>query len=269
MVTNNLSANDVRTNASHLSFPHSVVEFFQGALGIPHGGFPEALRQDVLKAAGNPETFEGRPGAELAPIDFEQLRNTLQFKLGHAVDDAQLMSAVMYPKVYDDFQAHLAKYGDLSLLPTRAFIEPLEAGEEIDITIERGKHLLIKLLGVGSLDATTGSREVFFELNGFPRSVKVHDAHTDHHIVKRPKVDPDNAAQVGAPMPGGVVEIRARVGQEVEAGEPLLVLSAMKMETVVSAPVPATVTAIHVAVGDELLAGDLVVDLTPHLDDEA
>ena len=264
MVTNDLTAKDVQNEATHLSFPSSVVEFFQGALGIPTGGFPEPLRTDVLKSAGNPRTFAGRPGAELDPIDFDDLKMKLQAKhpsLKKRMKDTDIMSAVMYPKVYDEFQTHLEKYGDVSILPTREFIEPLEAGETVDITIERGKHLVIKLLGVGTLDPKTGSREVFFELNGSPRSVLVLDAHSSEKHVLRPKADPNVAGSVPAPMPGVVIELRAKHGQPVAAGDPLLVLSAMKMETVVSAPVAGTVDAVHVNVGDDVSAHDLIGSL--------
>ncbi|KAJ8600689.1 hypothetical protein CTAYLR_008308 [Chrysophaeum taylorii] len=263
MVTNNLSAADVRSSAQHLSFPSSVVEFFQGALGIPHGGFPQPLRDDVLRAAGNPRTFAGRPGAELPPLDLEALRADLAAKHAKPIPDTDLMSSVMYPKVYDDFQHHLQTYGDLSVLPTRAFVEPMEPGEEIEVLLERGKSILVRLLGVGALDPATASREVFFELNGNPRSLFIHDAHADQHVVKRPKADPDNSSQVGAPMPGVVLETRVKSGGLVEPGQPLVVLSAMKMETVVTAPIKGTVAALHVSVGDSLQAADLLVDITP------
>jgi len=256
MVTNSLTAEDVKRDAASLSFPSSVVEFFQGALGIPVGGFPEPLRSDVLKSAGNPKTFSGRPGAELEPVDFDALREKLRVD-----SDTDLMSAVMYPKVFEEFQAHRSKFGDVSILPTREFIEPLEAGETVDIDIERGKHLVVKLLGVGTLDQKTGTREVFFELNGSPRSVKIDDEHSTEKHVQRPKADANVPGSVGAPMPGVVIELRAKQGQAVDVGDPLLILSAMKMETTLAAPVAGTVDAIHVNVGDNVAAKDLVLSI--------
>eukprot|EP00957_Ditylum_brightwellii_P128882 9831255-Ditylum_brightwellii.AAC.1 len=59
-----LSSDNLIENASTLSLPNSVVEYFQGALGPPPGGFPEPFRSNVLKgrplADGRP-CFEGRP----------------------------------------------------------------------------------------------------------------------------------------------------------------------------------------------------------------
>ena len=138
MVTNGLSASDVRAKAASggLNFPSSVVEFFQGALGIPVGGFPEPLRTDVLRGAKKlDETFEGRPGAELPDVDLEAVRTTLEATHGIEIDDKQLMSAVMYPKVFEDFMAATNEFGDLSALPTRAFVEPMEVGEEVDLSV--------------------------------------------------------------------------------------------------------------------------------------
>ena len=67
------------------------------------------------------------------------------------------------------------RYGDVSKLPTRAFIEPMELGEEIAVELEKGKMLGIKLNAVGLLDPKSGTREVFFDFNGMPRSVKIND----------------------------------------------------------------------------------------------
>lgn len=47
MVQNNLTRAEVEERADELSFPLSVVEFLQGYIGIPHGGFPEPFRSKV------------------------------------------------------------------------------------------------------------------------------------------------------------------------------------------------------------------------------
>ncbi|KAH8077565.1 pyruvate carboxylase [Aureococcus anophagefferens] len=136
MVTNGLTKADVRDRSESLNFPSSVVEFFQGALGIPYGGFPEPLRTHVLAGAGKTdETFAGRPGAQLPAVDLEKVRELEEKRA--AVDDRQLMSAVMYPQVFDDFMATTREFGDLSNLPTRAFVEPLDVGEELELSFAR------------------------------------------------------------------------------------------------------------------------------------
>ncbi|KAH8066829.1 pyruvate carboxylase [Aureococcus anophagefferens] len=241
MVTNGLTKADVRDRSESLNFPSSVVEFFQGALGIPYGGFPEPLRTHVLAGAGKTdETFAGRPGAQLPAVDLEKVRAELEEKHGVAVDDRQLMSAVMYPQVFDDFMATTREFGDLSNLPTRAFVEPLDVGEELELSLGQGVTVNVKLTGMGDLDEKKGTRECFFEVNGFPRSVTRVDTSASADVVVRPKASPGDLGSVGAPMPG-VVVVKVAPGAAVAVGEPLVVLSAMKMETVVSSAVAGVV----------------------------
>ena len=260
MVTNGLSKQDVRDRAESLNFPSSVVEFFQGALGIPYGGFPEPLRTHVLAGAGKTdETFAGRPGAQLPAVDLEQVRAELEEKHGVAVDDRQLMSAVMYPQVFDDFMATTREFGDLSNLPTRAFVEPLDVGEELELSFGQGVTVNVKLTGMGDLDEKKGTRECFFEVNGFPRSVTRVDTSASADVVVRPKASPGDLGSVGAPMPGVVVDVKVAPGESVAVGEPLVVLSAMKMETVVSSAVAGVVKSVAVGDGDDVQPGDLLV----------
>src|SRR5699024_8000426 len=110
------------------------------------------------------------------------------------------------------------KYGDLSVLPTRYFLKACKINEEIVVDIEQGKTLIIKLLAVGEISQQTGTREVFFELNGEMRSVTVDDKTVSIETKTRPKASSPN--EVGAPMAGVVVEIRSKAGNEVKKGDP-------------------------------------------------
>lgn len=55
---------------------------------------------------------------------------------------------------------------DLSVVPTRYFLGKPTIGEEMHISIEKGKTLIIKVLAVGSVDENLGTRDVWFEVNG-------------------------------------------------------------------------------------------------------
>lgn len=253
MVSNNLTEEDVTKLASELDFPDSVLDFMEGLMGTPYGGFPEPLRTNVL---GNKRPkLSTRPGLNLKPINFVEVREELEAKY-NTVSDCDIASYIMYPKVFEQFKKIQENYGDLSVLPTRYFLKPSKIGEEIVVEIEQGKTLIIKLLAVGEISQQTGNREVFFELNGEMRSVTVDDKTVSIETKTRPKATQPN--EVGAPMSGVVVEVRTKEGTEVKKGDPIAVLSAMKMEMVISAPVSGKVGEVLVKEGDSVDASDLI-----------
>ncbi|OAV97047.1 pyruvate carboxylase [Puccinia triticina 1-1 BBBD Race 1] len=257
MVTNKLTRADVEERASKLDFPNSVVEFFQGYLGQPVGGFPEPLRTHIIR---DKPRIEGRPGMSLPPYNFESTRKELQEKFGKSITSTDVLSHCMYPKVFEDFREFLTKYGDLSILPTRHFLAKPEVGEEMHIAIEQGKTLIVKLLASGPVNPETGVREVFFELNGETRAVQVEDRSAAVETAHREKATSDPGS-VGSPMAGVVVEIRVQEGHEVKAGDPICIMSAMKMEQNVTAPVGGKVSRVAIQPGDSIGSGDLIVEI--------
>jgi len=268
MVQNGLNEGQVVAQAETLSFPESVVEYFQGYIGQPVGGFPEPLRTRVLK--GKP-SLDGRPGASLPPIDLALLKSKLREKhKPAAVSDRDVLSAALYPKVFDDYAAMRKRYGDLSILPTRAFLQGLEVDKELRVEVDVGKQLYVTLKAVGEL-LPNGRREVFFDLNGIPRVVETEDRRSKEAADKKSKLmqaareraNPDVAGELGAPMSGAVIEVKVAAGAQVEAGQALVVLSAMKMELQVQAPIKGRVRHVAVAQGDTLAAGDLLLAIEP------
>src|SRR5947199_2916136 len=171
MVANNLTPRDVLEGERDLAFPESVVEFFEGRLGQPPGGFPKHLQKRVLRGR---KPLKGRPGATLPPADFETTREELHKRFKRAVGDQELVAALLYPRVVPEFVEHQRKYSDTSALPTPVFFHGMAPGEETAVEIEPGKTLIIKFLTVGD-PHPDGKRLVFFELNGQPREVLVQD----------------------------------------------------------------------------------------------
>jgi pyruvate carboxylase len=204
MVSNKLGFDDVQKRAADLDFPGSVLEFFEGLMGQPYGGFPEPLRTNALRGR---RKLDKRPGLFLESLDLPKIKRDLQKKWGNATE-CDVASYAMYPKVFEDYQKFIQKYGDLSVLPTRYFLSKPEIGEEFHVELEKGKVLILKLLAVGPLSDTTGQREVFYEMNGEVRQVTVDDNKAAVENTSRPKADPGDSSQVGAPMSGVVVELR-------------------------------------------------------------
>lgn len=257
MVSNTLTEEDVNRLASELDFPDSVLDFFQGLMGTPYGGFPEPLRTNIL---GNKrQKLNQRPGLTLPPIDFIAIKEELTSRYGTQITETDIASYVMYPKVFEQFRKIVDKYGDLSVLPTRYFLKPCNIGEELTVDIEQGKTLIIKLMAVGDVSEKTGTREVFFELNGEMRSVSVEDKTVSVELKTRPKASASN--EVGAPMAGVVIEIRAHKHQQIAKGDPIAVLSAMKMEMVISAPCSGEIGDILIHEGDSVDANGLITSI--------
>jgi pyruvate carboxylase len=231
----------------------------QGLLGEPEGGWPKEFRDIVLKSA-NVEPIEGRPGASLPAADLAEASSALGAKIHREPSAEDVLSYVLYPQVFLDFQRHVSQFGDTSTIPTSNFFYGMQPGEETSIEIERGKTLIVKFLTSGDVKED-GTRTVFFELNGQPRAVSVVDRSAPATVKRHPKADPDNFAHVAAPMPGKVSSVMVRAGQSVKKGERLLSIEAMKMETAVYSPRDATVAEVHVEAGTAVDARDLLIVL--------
>jgi pyruvate carboxylase len=242
---------------TEVAFPESVVQLFRGELGQPYGGFPEALQRKVLKGAA---PLAMRAGAALAPVDLEAERARLQQRLPRPVSDDELASSLMYPRVFEDYARERLLYGDPAILPTPVFFYGMEPGQEISVDLERGKTLIVRYVAV-SEPHEDGTRTVFFELNGQPRSVRVDDR---SQVAKRPpprKIEPGNPRHVGAPMPGVVAAVSTAAGARVSRGDVLLTLEAMKMQTAIRAEIAGEVAEVLTRPGQAVDAKDLLVVL--------
>ncbi|MED5072483.1 pyruvate carboxylase [Anoxybacillus geothermalis] len=258
MVQNNLTEQDIFERGETLNFPDSVVEFFEGYLGQPHGGFPKELQRIILKGR---EPITVRPGELLEPVDFEQIKRELHDKLGREVTDFDAIAYALYPKVFLEYADTVEKYGDISVLDTPTFLYGMRLGEEIEVEIERGKTLIVKLVSIGQPQAD-GTRVVYFELNGQPREVIIRDESIKATVAERIKADRTNPNHIAATMPGTVVKVLVEKGEKVDKGDHLMVTEAMKMETTVQAPFAGIVKDIYVKSGDAIQAGDLLIELS-------
>jgi pyruvate carboxylase len=260
MMSNGLTPNDVVERGRDLTFPDSVIEFFEGRIGRPPNGFPKALQSLVLKGRS---PLDGRPGADLPDADFEATREQLAKKLDRQPTQAECLSYLLYPKVFLEFLEAQELHGDrVSVLPTTAFFHGMGLGQEIHVEIERGQGLVIRLVAIGNPDAE-GRRAVFFDLNGQPRRLIVVDRSLGIQVERHAKADPDDPTQIGAPLPGLIASYTRSEGDQVAAGERLAVIEAMKMESNVTAPLDGKIKKVHLAAGEHIESGDLLITLEP------
>ncbi len=241
-----------------LAFPESFVELMKGMMGQPEGGFPPDLQRAVLK---NQEPITCRPGELLEEFHWPTAHRQLENQYHRNFSEEDLMSYAMYPKVFKDFCNMQDLYGDLSVMDTPSFFYGMKVGQEISVTIDQGKTLIVKLLAISDVQKD-GTRTLFFELNGRDRTIVVRDLASGIEAKSKEKADPTNENHVGAQMSGKVAEIAVKVGDSVAEGQKLLATEAMKMFNMIVSPRHAKVKRICVAVSDTISAGDLLVELT-------
>jgi pyruvate carboxylase len=256
MVSQDLTVADVENPAKDIAFPDSVVAMLRGDLGQSPGGWPATLQKKALKGG---KAVTARPGSLLKAADLTASRKEIETKLGRKLSDYEFASWLMYPKVFTDFAAAQETYGPVSVLPTPTYFYGMQSTDEIFVDIEKGKTLVIRCLAIGDVD-DKGMVTVFFELNGQPRRVKVPDrAHGASAVKARRKAEPGSDIHVGAPMPGVISTVAVAAGQAVKAGDVLLSIEAMKMETALHAERDGVIAEVLVRTGDQIDAKDLLV----------
>ena len=257
MVTGDLTPEQVLDPDYPISFPDSVISFFRGELGQPVHGFPEALQKKVLKEE---KPLTDRPGASLDPVDLDEARTAAEEEVQRKVSDTELASYLLYPRVFVDYAKHRDQYGNVSVLPTPAFFHGMEQEQEIGVDIEQGKRLIVRYLAVSEGDQE-GKRQVFFELNGQPRRVRVPDHSLAPSAEARRKAEEGNPDHIAAPMAGALVNIAVQSGQQVKSGDHLFSMEAMKMETAIYSDRDGVVEEIVIPVGTQVDAKDLLIVL--------
>ena len=189
-------------------------------------------------------------------------RLDLEKQLGRAVSRDELLSYLLYPDVFLKFDKLRQEFADVSVIPTTVFFYGLRPDQEITVSIEAGKTLVIRFLASGQA-RPDGTRTLFFELNGQPREVNVRD-HSLRVVARaHPKADPADAGQVGAPTAGMISKVAVELNQMVQRETKLITLDAMKMQSNIYAPIAGRVSKIHIALGDQVEAKDLLVTIVP------
>lgn len=261
MFKNNLTKDNILTVGKDLSYPDSVVEYFEGMIGQPEGGFPKELQKIILKGK---EPITVRPGSLLPDEDFDYIKNGLKenFYTENMEDPDVLqqkaLSYALYPKVYEDYCRHFEAYNDVSGLESHVYFYGLRKGEETVLRLDEGKYLIIKFTDMSEPDED-GYRLLDFEVNGSIREIKVLDKNLEVKADGRVKADKSNPAHLGSTIPGTVGKVLVNEGDEVTVNMPLMTVEAMKMETTVVSKVEGKVDKIYVKEGEQVNQDDLLI----------
>lgn len=258
MVQNDLTPENIYEKGQGIDFPDSIVSYFEGMMGQPEGGFPEKLQKLVLK--GKP-AITCRPGELLPPEDFDVIKKHLRDDLELEGTDREAISYAMYPKVFDDYVKTLKKEGNFRYMGSDIFFHSLEVGETCEVKLEEGKVMMVKLHEVRPVDSE-GFREAIFEVDGNRRIIRIKD--NDVTVNSSNSVlyaDENNPLEIGANIPGNIIRVLVKEGDEVEENQPIAVIEAMKMETNILATAKGTVEKIYISEGQQVKAGEMVAKL--------
>ncbi|WP_313809318.1 pyruvate carboxylase [Sphingobium sp.] len=259
MVAQSLSPEEILDPHCDVAFPASVVAMLRGDLGQPPGGWPVELQKRVL---GGEVPIAVRPGSLLPPTDLLAERSTAEATCGRSLSDAEFASYLMYPKVFAEFVEAQRRHGPVSLLPTSVHFYGMAVGNEISVEIGQGKVIVIRLHAVGVPDED-GIVSLFFELNGQRRLIHVQSQGGVPAPAAGRVADSSDVSHVSAPMPGVIVTLPVTARQQVRAGELLLTIEAMKMETALTAQFDGVVDEVCVGIGDCIDAKALLMIVKP------
>jgi pyruvate carboxylase len=252
MVSNNLTPELILSGKQPLSFPESVIGFFQGKIGRPPFGFPQKLRAIVLGGRAKGKVVAPKP------VSLKSVATELAAKVQREPTHREVLSYLMYPQVFLEYDRERATHSEVNVIPTKNFLFGIEIGEEIAVEIEKGKTIILRLLSVGQ-PGPDGIRKLVFEVNGVAREIDIEDRTFTKKVVSRRKADPADLHQLAGNMQGVVAEVRVKPGQAVEQGDALFILEAMKMQVNVTAPLTRVVKEVFVEKGARVEAGDLLL----------
>lgn len=254
MTANDLSAEDIFEKGDALSFPESVVGFFKGDLGQPHGGFPSEISKLILKKQ---KPLKGRANDNMEPVDFDKEYASFEQEFP-GMDFEDFLSFKLYPKVFREYYQHVQEYDEVTNLPTPVFFYGMKRGEEVIVEIAKGKNIIIEMGYITDPD-DEGMRTVSFKLNGQTRRLSIRDKNVAVQKVTNRKAERDN--EIGSPLQGKIAEVKVKEGDKVKKDDALFVIEAMKMETTVSSSVDGVVGKVHLQPGQLVEQDDLVVEL--------
>ncbi len=256
---------NVLSGKRYETITNEVKRYLQGGYGQPPAPVNEALRQ---KAVGNEEIIECRP-ADLLPPEMETLRQQIG-ELAKSEEDVLIYA--MFPDVGRQFLEQRAA-GTLQPEPIEPPVEtyaPQIAPTEFNIHLH-GETYHVRITGTGPKHQA--ERHFYMVVDGVPEEAVIETL--DEVVLtggaegavprrlssKRPKARSEG--DVTLSMPGNIVEVLIKEGDMVKAGDPVLIVETMKMETEVQAPITGRVTQIYVSKGDAVTPQETLIHIEP------
>ncbi len=247
LVGSGVSVDDFAADPARYDIPDSVIGFLRGELGTPVGGWPEPFRTRALAGRS-----EAKPQTELTADDEAGLP-------GDSATRRATLNRLLFPGPTKEYLAHVEQFGDTSRLSAGQFFYGLRSGQESRVELSKGVNLLIGLEAISEPDEH-GMRTVMCILNGQLRPVAARDRSVAADIPAAEKADKNDPGHVAAPF-AGVVTLSVAEGDEVEAGDTIGTIEAMKMEAAITAPRGGVVDRAAITKVAQVEAGDLLVAL--------
>ncbi|GAA4847442.1 pyruvate carboxylase [Pseudonocardia benzenivorans] len=236
---------DFESDPAKFDVPDSVIGFLRGELGDPPGGWPEPFRTRAL---------EGRkPEHEPAELSIDDRR-------GLREDRRRTLNRLLFPGPTKEFETHREDYGDTSVLSSKDYFYGLEPEVEHSAPIDRGVDLIIELEAISEPDER-GIRTVLTTLNGQLRPVSVRDRSVATDVKAAEKAERGNDRHVAAPF-AGVVTLQVGEGDQVDAGQTVATIEAMKMEASITAQKAGTVERLAIGKVQQVEGGDLLLEIS-------
>ncbi|WP_221796007.1 sodium-extruding oxaloacetate decarboxylase subunit alpha [Oceanobacter mangrovi] len=245
---------NVLAGERYKTITNEVKRYLQGGYGKAPAAVNAALQK---KAIGNEIAIEHRPADDLAP-EMAKLKTDIG---ALALSDEDVLTFAMFPDLGREFLQQRAD-GTLQpeqLLPPEAADKKMGIATEFTIDVH-GESYDIAVTGVG--DFGSGKRKIYLSMDGVPQEVvfEPQNEYVDQGAGKGRKRATE-PGHVTAAMPGNIVEVLVKEGDEVKAGQAVLIAEAMKMETEIHTSVAGTVKAVYVAKGDRVTPGEVLVEV--------
>jgi len=233
---------EFESNPTNFDIPDSVIGFLNGELGDPPGGWPEPFRTKALQGRKTRPQVGGLLAEDAAAL---------------AADPRNTLNRLLFPGPSLDLASSRDSYSDLSVLSTGEFLHGLEVGTEHEVDLEPGKRLLLGVQAISDADSR-GMRTVMCTVNGQLRPVQVRDTRISVDVRQAEKADASQPGHVAAPF-AGVVSLAVEVGQQINAGDTVATIEAMKMEAAITSRVGGVIQRLAISAQQQVEGGELLI----------